>query len=147
VKDHAQLSTIRCHGSDQFQLVVHAWHLSDAKRVILLEDLAEILKVLMQSRTTGIMFGAGKNRAIGVWVCLIFANEIDHIESEPVDAAIQPEAHDVVDSCADLRIFPVEVGLFLAEEVEVIFISNLIVFPRAAFEMSAILLSERRSLL
>ena len=41
----------------------------------------------------------------------VLGNQVDDVHAEAVHALVQPEAHDVVDLFADLRVLPVQVGL------------------------------------
>ena len=41
----------------------------------------------------------------------VFGDQVDDVHAEPVDALIEPEAHEVVDLVAHDRVFPVEIGL------------------------------------
>ena len=47
------------------------------------------------------------------------ADERDDVHAEAVDAFVEPEAHEAVDFLADFGVFPVEVGLFDGEEMQV----------------------------
>ena len=41
----------------------------------------------------------------------VLADAVDHVDAEAVDAAVEPEAHDVVHRRLDLGVGPVQVGL------------------------------------
>jgi hypothetical protein len=60
------------------------------------------------------------------------ADEIDDIHPEPIDALVQPENHDVVDSSHDVWVFPVEIRLFFAEQVQIVLAGLLVKRPRTA---------------
>ena len=55
-----------------------------------------------------------------------------NVHAESIDAAVEPEPHDVVDRVADLVVSPVEVGLFRQEVMEVVLAGLLVESPRAA---------------
>jgi hypothetical protein len=64
----------------------------------------------------------------------VLRDEVDHVEAEPVDAAIDPPAHHVVHRCTDVGVLPVEVGLLAGEEVEVVLAARLVELPRRPAE-------------
>ena len=55
-----------------------------------------------------------------------------HVDAEPVDAAIEPKAHHVVDRGADVFVPPVEIGLLRQEMVQVVLAGLFVERPRAA---------------
>src|SRR5439155_4127542 len=55
-----------------------------------------------------------------------------HVDTEPIDAAVKPEAHDVIDLFAHRVIAPVEVGLFREEVMQVVLAGSLVFCPRRA---------------
>lgn len=69
-----------------------------------------------------------------VWEAGGFGDHVDDVHSEAADAFVEPEAHVVVDCLAELRVVPVEVGLFFGEDAKVEFVGLRVVFPCAAFE-------------
>lgn len=60
----------------------------------------------------------------------------EDIDAEAVDAQVKPEAHCGMHCGADLRIAPIEIGLFPQEGVVVVLVRPLIPFPRAAAEIA-----------
>ena len=58
----------------------------------------------------------------------------DHILTESVDAHVQPEAHDVLDLFTYGWIAPVQVRLLFGEEMEIVLVQILVVFPGAALQ-------------
>jgi hypothetical protein len=50
---------------------------------------------------------------------LVFAETVDRVQAEPVDAAVEPEAHHVLHRLHDVRIPPIEVRLLRVERVQV----------------------------
>src|SRR5439155_16306055 len=58
----------------------------------------------------------------------------DRVESEAVDAAVDPEADDALKSLDDLRVAPVEVRLLGIERVQVPAACLLVAAPRRATE-------------
>jgi hypothetical protein len=57
---------------------------------------------------------------------------VDHVDAEAVDAALAPEAQDVVHRLLDLRVVPVQVGLLGEEGVQVPLTAAFVARPRAA---------------
>ena len=49
----------------------------------------------------------------------VLGDRVGDVDAEPVDAAVQPEAHRLVQRRLDLRVVPVEVGLLGQERVQV----------------------------
>ena len=49
-----------------------------------------------------------------------FPNHVNDIHTETANALINPEVHHLVNLLAQFFIFPVEIGLFLAEKVEIV---------------------------
>ncbi len=64
-------------------------------------------------------------------------DEVDDVHAEPVDAAVEPPRHHVVDRAADVRVLPVEVRLLAREQVQVVLARRLVVLPRGAAEERA----------
>ena len=64
-----------------------------------------------------------------VWECLVFGNHADDIHTEAVDSFFTPEIHHVVNFLADFFVFPVEIRLFLREQMQVIHLGLSIIFP------------------
>lgn len=59
------------------------------------------------------------------------------IHAEPVYAALQPEFHGgFVDGLARFGVFPIQVRLLRAEEVQVVFLCMFVPFPDAAGEVA-----------
>jgi hypothetical protein len=59
------------------------------------------------------------------------------VNAEPIDALVEPEAHGtVVDGLSSLFIFPIQVWLFLGEEMKIVLAGRLIVFPCAPREVT-----------
>lgn len=136
VENHAQFVAVSSHGLDELCLVVDAWHLTNAKSVIFLEDGTEILEVLVQSWSAGIVLGTLEDGLVGVGERLVLANKVDDVDAEAVCAAIKPEAHRLVSSLAHSRIFPVEVGLLSSKEAEIVLIGSLVIFPCTPLEVA-----------
>ena len=64
----------------------------------------------------------------------ILRDQVDDVHAEAVHALVQPEAHDVVDLFADLRVLPVQVGLLDGEVVQVELVGRLVPFPHGGAE-------------
>jgi hypothetical protein len=59
----------------------------------------------------------------------ILAEHVDDVHAEAVDAPVQPPAHHVVHSGADVRVLPVQVGLLAGEDVQVVLPGLLVPLP------------------
>ena len=64
----------------------------------------------------------------------VLGNQVDDVHAEAVHALVQPEAHDVVDLFADLRVLPVQVGLLDGEVVQVELAGRLVPLPYGGAE-------------
>ena len=64
----------------------------------------------------------------------VLRNQVDDVHAEAVHALVQPEAHDVVDLFADLRVLPVQVGLLDGEVVQVELAGRLVPLPYGGAE-------------
>ena len=62
----------------------------------------------------------------------ILDQPVRDVDAEPAHAAVEPEAKDVVELVADVRVPPVEVGLLRRELVEVVALAIGVVLPRAS---------------
>ena len=83
---------------------------------------------LLEGRIAGAEVGVGRVVAeLGV-----LHHVPDDVDPEAVDAALQPEAHGVVDRRPHRRIAPVEIGLLLQEGVVVVLPGGRVEFPGAA---------------
>ena len=90
----------------------------------------------MHPRPVGVVFiaiGRGEPR-VGVRQPLGLGDEGDDVLAEAVHAHVQPELHDALDLLAHLRVIHVEVGLLFGEQVQIVFVQPLVVFPCAALE-------------
>lgn len=85
---HAQLATVCSDSLDQLFLVANARHLSDAKRVILLQNIAQAFEVLVAARTARVVFMALEHFRIRVGKCLVFANKVDDIDAKAISASV-----------------------------------------------------------
>src|SRR5690606_6894360 len=63
-----------------------------------------------------------------------FDDEIESIQPEPVDAAVEPETHGIQDGITNFRIPPVQIRLLFQEGVQVILPRLLVVLPCATSE-------------
>ena len=70
----------------------------------------------------------GKARRLG--------DEGHDILAKTVHTHIQPEAHDVLELLAHARIVHIEIRLFSGEEMQIVFVQPLIIFPCAALKMT-----------
>ena len=67
---------------------------------------------------------------------VVLDEEPEDVHAEAVDAAVEPEAHGVVDGVADLGIAPVEVGLLREEGVAVVLAGGGVAGPGGAAEVA-----------
>ena len=65
----------------------------------------------------------------------ILRQHVDDVHAEPVDAAVEPPAHHLVDGRPDLRVLPVEVGLLAGEQVEVVLPRRRVELPHRTGEV------------
>jgi hypothetical protein len=64
---------------------------------------------------------------------MAFADEVDHVKAETVDATVKPEPHRLMHFVANRRVFPIQIWLFLAIEVEIVLSCTFIPFPRISY--------------
>ncbi len=64
----------------------------------------------------------------------VFEISIENIQPEPIHALAKPEAEDIQHRLADLRVAPVQVGLFLIEHVVIVLAQLGGIFPGGAAE-------------
>jgi hypothetical protein len=64
---------------------------------------------------------------------LVFTDEIDDIHTETIDTLVKPVPHDLVYGGAYFWVLPVKIWLFGREEMEVILVGFLIIFPGGSF--------------
>ena len=69
--------------------------------------------------------------------CLIFGNHTDNIHTEAIDSFFTPECHHIINFLADFFVFPVEIRLFLREQMQVIHLGLGIIFPCGTAEYTA----------
>ena len=67
---------------------------------------------------------------------LLFGDKRDDILAEAVDAEIEPEFEDLFDLCSDKRIVHVQVRLLDSEQMQIIFLPQVIPLPRLAFKVA-----------
>src|SRR5262245_63889720 len=71
----------------------------------------------------------------GIGPELVILDEVpENIDAKPVDALAQPEAHDVVDGVANLRVPPIEVRLRREKRVVIVLAGCVVVGPCASAE-------------
>ena len=121
--------------------VVHAraGRLAHRHQVVAAQHLAvHLLQELVDARPVHeVRIAGGQRRAgnrLAFRVALVFGNQVDDVHSEAVDALVAPEAHQVVDLGAQFGVFPVEVRLLDAEQVQVILAGRLVELPYRAAE-------------
>ena len=103
------------------------------------EDLAAHLgEVFMQVGPFGEVREALAPRAPGVNDAVgqgrVLRDQVDDVHAEAVDAAVEPPVHHAIDGGADLGVVPVQVGLLLVEQVQVVLARSLIPGPGRAGE-------------
>ena len=89
----------------------------------------------MRARTIGI-----KTAAIAVRIVrevLIFGDKIDHVETQPVHAAIGPELAHFLKLGTDRRVFPIQVGLLRSKEVQIVLLAFGVPTPGVAAKFGA----------
>lgn len=112
VEDHTQLSSVKANSLENLIAIVNLGHLSNRKSIILLQNLANILKVFMQSRSTGVVSSTVLPDQLwvgdwGIGEVRMLANEIDHIHAEAINPFVEPISYDVLDSCPYGRVVPI----------------------------------------
>ncbi|KAI3485398.1 hypothetical protein L1887_51321 [Cichorium endivia] len=115
--------------------------LADGHRVVLFEDGAHLLEVGVHHGTVAV------EHAGGLGLCALVDDgrvgevhglgvHVDGVDAESVDALFEPELHGaLVDGVAAVVVGPVEVGLFGAEEVEVVLLRLLVPGPSGLVEV------------
>lgn len=141
VEDHVDLAAVVLDSLQHLVRVLNERHLADAERIILLQDLAQILQVFVQPWSVGVELirplpDAPRVLDRRVGEALILTDEVDHVHSEPICTFVEPEAHDIMHRLADGRVLPVEIWLLCRIEMEVIFTGQLIELPRAPWMKS-----------
>lgn len=137
VEDHVDLAPIVAYSLQHLVRVLDERHFAHAERIVLLQDLAQVLQIFVQARPVGVEFVRPLPDAARVFdgrvrEGLVLADEVDHVHAEPVGPLVEPETHDVVHCLADRRVLPVEVWLLRCVEMEVVFAGQLVILPCAA---------------
>ena len=140
VEDHVQLIATGPDAPQNLIRIFHPWHLPHVEGIVLLHDAAHDLQEFVDSMYACVMFRTVLvllvgSRDLGIWQCWIFADEVDDVHSEAVDALLQPIPHGVVDCFAHCVALPIEVRLLTGEKMQVVLASRLIVGPCAAAEV------------
>ena len=138
LEDHLQLVAVET-GVERGVVHGHAGGFAHGHDRVLAEDLAvHLLQEFVYARAVG-CDGQGVVEAAGqyggvLWEGEVLGNQVDDVHAEAVHALVQPEAHDVVDLFADLRVLPVQVGLLDGEVVQVELAGRLVPFPHGGAE-------------
>lgn len=138
VENHVDLVAIKLHGSKDLFLVFDERHLTNAERIVLLQDFANVLQVLVQAWPVRVVFVSRLPRRSRVfdWYVgesLIFTNEIDNVHSESITALVEPKADDVVDCLAHRRVLPIEIGLLSGVQVQIVLVCEFVILPCTAW--------------
>lgn len=136
IEDHIDLIAVKLHRTEHLFLVSDERHLANTEGIVLLENLADTLEVLVQARAIGVPLVTplpGRPRVLDrcIGEALFLANEVDHVHAEPVAALVEPESHDIVHGLADWGVFPVEVGLLDRVQMQVVFLGQFVPLPGA----------------
>ena len=102
-------------------------HLADVDQVMAFEHFAvHLLQVVVDVRAVGV-------EAPTVTVVLgevrRFGNQVDHVQPETADAFVTPETHHLEDFGTHLGVVPVQVGLSVVEQVQVVLTGLGLVLP------------------
>ncbi len=140
LKDHIQLAARRI-GVQPRLFGAYARHLAhgDVFTVAAPEDLAGHLgEVLVYARSIDETLEGDDEALPSGGNCVRqpvgLGNEIDDIQSEAVDTAVEPPNHGVLHSLSNLGVIPVQIRLLAIEQVEVVLISGRFPRPRRAGE-------------
>ena len=138
LEHHLQLVAVET-GVERGVVHGHAGGFTHGHDRVLAEDLAvHLLQEFVHARAVScdsqaVVEAASEDcRVIGEGEVL--RNQVDDVHTEAVHALVQPEAHDVVDLFADLRVLPVQVGLLDGEVVQVELAGRLVPFPHGGAE-------------
>ena len=80
------------------------------------------------------MFEACEDQFLGGGLQRILPQNVDHVAAEACDAAIQPEAQNLLDLLQHFRLIVVQIGLVAGEEVEIILAAALVILPAVLAE-------------
>ena len=67
-----------------------------------------------------------------IWEAFGLRNNVDGVQTETIHALIQPPAHHCIQVFAHLRVCPVQIGLFLEENVQVELLRGFVPLPSGA---------------
>lgn len=134
IENHVDLVAIELHGSKYLFLVFDEWHLTDAEGIVLLQDLANVLQILVQAWPIRVVFVSRLPRRSWVfdWCVresLIFADEIDYVHSEAITTLVEPKADDVGNCLAHWVVLPIEIGLLGGEQVQIVLVREFVILP------------------
>lgn len=134
IENHVDLVAIELHCSKYLFLVFDEWHLTDAEGIVVLQDLANVLQILVQAWPVRIVFVSRLPRRTRVfdWYVresLIFADEIDYIHSEAITTLVEPKADDVVDCLTDWMVLPIEIGLLGGVQMQIVLVCEFVILP------------------
>lgn len=134
IENHVDLVAVELHGSKYLFLVFDEWHLTNAEGIVLIQDLANVLQILVQAWPVRVVFVSRlprRSRVFDRYVreSLIFADEIDYVHSEAITTLVEPKADDVVDCLAHRVVLPIEIGLLGGVQVQIVLVCEFVILP------------------
>ncbi len=95
------------------------------------------LKEFVDPRSVGVKLATVVHRSLsdGIRKALILGDQIDDIQAESRDAHIGPKLHDFVNLPPHLFVFPIQIRLGFVEQMQVILLGHLVVFPGGTPEL------------
>ena len=122
---------------DKFKGTLRRHHrrFTDSKAIIFIKHVLEFPEIFFQMRTVHIVLDSGRRRKRKtVRKTRLFRDKSDHVLTEAVNAHIEPETHNILDFLTYLRVIHVQVRLTLGENMKIVFVKLLAVFPSLSLE-------------
>ena len=133
VEHHVELLACALFDKAKGEFRSHHRGLADGHAVVIIGNTSEFAEVFVKMRSAFIMLhaaGRGYRKAVGQ--TLFFRDESDNVLSEAVNAHVEPETDDILYFLAHLGVIHIEVGLLLAEKVQIPLVEVFIIFPAGA---------------
>ena len=138
LEHHVELLGI---GADVLEDLLHIGgigQLADGDGAVLGENSVDFAEELVHTRTVAVEQSSGLEFGLGVddgsiGVGLELAIHVDSVDTETVNTTLEPELNGrIVDGLAADGVLPVQIGLLLGEQVEVVLLGVLIPLPNTA---------------
>ena len=86
-------------------------------------------QIFVQMRPIHVLFNSGDGAFLPVRQTVKLRNQVNNIQPEPIDALVHPPIEHIIDFFAQRRVFPVEVHLLAAKQVQRPFADLRVVIP------------------